>query len=61
MRGIWKKEENRMVEKEKEREMGEDEEMDRHRRISKEQRELLQSQLTTHQKAVQVMGTSVGH
>lgn len=40
---------HRMVEKEKEKEMGEDEETDRHRRISKEQRELLQSQHTKHQ------------
>lgn len=38
-----------MVGKEKEKEMGEDEETDRHRRISKEQRELLQSQHTKHQ------------
>lgn len=51
-RDAWKMEEiggHRMVEKEKEKEMGEDEETDRHRRISREQRELLQSQHTKHQ------------
>lgn len=53
MHGIWKKwEGTKWLKRRKEKEMGKDEEMDRHRRISKEQKELLQFQHTKHQNVV---------
>lgn len=53
MHGIWKKwEGTEWLKRRKEKEMGKDEEMDRHRRISKEQKELLQFQHTKHQNVV---------